>query len=104
VTAARIAIAGELPASLLTSAPDLRAAGHNRLPRVETATCGSPTSQSESLTIINLIFSIAREGLRPRGQTSVQFMIERHRNNRYGSFKSSKRSCVARSRLSVMNR
>ena len=41
--------------------------------------------------------SMAREGDKPTGQTSVQFMIVRQRNNRYGSlFKSSKRSCVAR--------
>ncbi len=37
---------------------------------------------SESLTIISLIFSMARDGARSLGQTSVQFMIERHRNSR----------------------
>ncbi len=37
---------------------------------------------SESLTIISLIFSMARDGSRPLGQTSVQFMIERQRNSR----------------------
>lgn len=33
------------------------------------------------MTIINLIFSIAREGARPLGHTSVQFMIVRQRNS-----------------------
>lgn len=40
------------------------------------------SDHSESLTIISLIFSMARDGARPLGQTSVQFMIERHRNSR----------------------
>src|SRR6185437_2231411 len=48
---------------------------------------------------------MALEGDRPIGQTSVQFMIVRQRNSRKGSlFKSSRRSPVARSRLSLMKR
>ena len=38
--------------------------------------------QNESLTILSLICSIARDGAKPFGHTSVQFMIERQRNSR----------------------
>jgi len=48
---------------------------------------------------------MALEGDRPIGHTSVQFMIVRQRTSRKGSlFKSSRRSRVARSRLSPMKR
>jgi hypothetical protein len=42
----------------------------------------STHDQSELRAIISLIFSMARDGARPLGQTSVQFMIVRQRNNR----------------------
>jgi hypothetical protein len=42
----------------------------------------SPAVQTAFLTISSRIFSIARDGARPLGQTSVQFMIVRQRNNR----------------------
>lgn len=38
--------------------------------------------QSDSFTIASLIISMARDGSSPLGQTSVQFMIARQRNNR----------------------
>ena len=38
--------------------------------------------QNDSLTSISRIFSMARDGARPFGQTSVQFMIVRQRNSR----------------------
>ena len=59
-----------------------------------TAWPATRTAQADCLTIISLIFSIAREGASPLGQTPVQFIIVRQRHNRYGSFRSSTRSCV----------
>ena len=55
-------------------------------------------AHTPSLSIMSLIFSIARDGARPFGQTSVQFMMVRQRNSRYASSRSSSRSGVARSR------
>lgn len=54
-------------------------AGHHECLAILFAAKGN---HSESLTIISLIFSMARDGAKPLGQTSVQFMIERHRNSR----------------------
>ena len=42
----------------------------------------SVCDQSEYFTINSLIFSMARDGTRFLGHTSVQFMIVRHRNSR----------------------
>jgi hypothetical protein len=42
----------------------------------------SPEVQTASLNISSRIFSIARDGAKPLGQTSVQFMIVRQRNSR----------------------
>src|SRR5690606_10194583 len=66
--------------------------------------CPRGRRYSARLNIASLILLIARFGLSPFGQTSTQFMIERQRNSRYGSFRSSSRSLVASSRLSTMKR
>jgi len=42
----------------------------------------SPPSSPCTFNIVSLILSMAREGDRPFGQTSVQFMIVRQRNSR----------------------
>jgi hypothetical protein len=42
----------------------------------------SPPSSPSIFSILSLIRSMAREGDRPLGQTSVQFMIVRQRNSR----------------------
>ena len=55
-------------------------------------------------TMMSLILPIARVGLRFFGHTSTQFMIVWQRNSRYGSSRLSRRSDVARSRVSAMKR
>src|SRR5574337_98444 len=63
-----------------------------------------PVAQPARYTIISLILLIASDGFRPFGHTSVQFMMVRQRNSRYGSCRLSSRSDVARSRLSARKR
>src|SRR5487761_2253235 len=70
-------------------------------PRVPGHSWRAP-AHTARLTIIVLMFPIARVGLRPFGQTSTQFMIEWQRNSRYGSSRLSSRSFRSRSRLSAM--
>ncbi|MCY1526039.1 hypothetical protein D9M68_610420 [compost metagenome] len=55
-------------------------------------------------TISSLILPMALVGFRLFGHTSTQFMIVWQRNRRYGSFRLSRRSPVAWSRLSAMKR
>src|SRR2546425_165431 len=56
------------------------------------------------LTSSSLMWLIAFVGLRFFGQTSTQFMMVWQRNRRYGSFRLSRRSAVAWSRVSAMKR
>ena len=49
---------------------------------VGTRWSASPPPWPSTFNIRSLILSMAREGDRPLGQTSVQFMIVRHRNSR----------------------
>src|SRR4030095_3312236 len=60
--------------------------------------------QTSRRTSIARILRIARVGLSAFGQTSTQFMIVWQRNSRYGSFRLSSRSLVARSREAAMKR
>src|SRR5471030_1967748 len=61
-------------------------------------------SQTARRTINSLILPIAFVGFSPFGHTSTQFMMVWQRNRRYGSSRLSRRSPVASSRLSAMNR
>src|SRR5258707_4894668 len=60
--------------------------------------------QTARLTSSSLMWLIALVGLSPFGQTSTQFMMVWQRNRRYGSFRSSRRSAVACSRVSAGKR
>ena len=61
--------------------PSARPSSRRRQPWL-LADPGAFQLQNDSLTSISRIFSMAREGARPFGQTSVQFMIVRQRNSR----------------------
>src|SRR3954447_16456798 len=55
-------------------------------------------------TMRSRILLMASVGLSPLGHTSGRFMIEWHRNRRYGSSRLSSRSLIATSRVSAMKR
>ena len=75
---------------------------HSRwVARAAGASAGDHTERRTSISRISLM---ARAGFSPFGQTSVQFMMVRQRNSRYGSSRLSRRSSVASSRLSTRKR
>src|SRR5207237_796475 len=65
---------------------------------------GGTRHHTVRLTSSSRILPIARVGLSDLGHTSMQFMIVWQRNSRYGCSRLSRRSLVAWSRLSAMNR